>query len=58
MGLAPPCGRNFEREERESATFLWSKINELKHMGPTSMGQFAQCFKYVGTFIPRYTIIK
>ena len=45
------------RRERKSE-FVWSKIKGTKHKGPTSIGQFAQCFKYIGTIIPRYTIIK
>ena len=46
------------RRERQNAHFVWSKIKGTKHKGPTSMDQFAQCFKHIGTFIPRYTTIK
>ena len=56
-----PCPHlaEFKRDEREIvALFVWSKIKDTKHKGPTSIGQFAQCFKYIGTIIPRYTIIK
>ena len=59
MGLAPIMAGHLEREERKCYIFfVWSKIKGTKHKAPTSMGQFAQCFKYIGTFIPRYTIIK
>ena len=38
--------------------FVWSKIKDTKYVGPVGMVQIAQSFKYVGTIIPRYTIIK
>ena len=58
MGLAPLWPATIERREKILHFFVWSKIKDTKHVGPTGMGQIAQCFKYVVALIPRYTIIK
>ena len=47
-----------KREERESSHFVWFWIKDTKHVGPAGMVQIAQSFKHVGTFIPRYIVIK
>ena len=59
MGKAPFMAGHLERGKRKCTfCFVWSKIKGTKHKGPTCLGQFAQCFKYVGTLIPMYIIIK
>ena len=59
MKWVRPLMASHYREEREMHNlFVCSKIKGTKQKGPTCMGQFAQCFKHVGTLIPRYIIIK
>ena len=52
-----PYLAEFKREDTERVIFVWPKIIVDK-MWVSRYGPIAQCFKYVGTFTPRYTLIK
>ena len=43
--------------ERENF-FVWSKLKQPTTWVPQAWSKFAQSFKYIGIFIPRYTTIK
>ena len=57
MGIAPPYGRKLEREERGRTTLFVVQNLLVGKMWVPMHGPVAQCFKYIGTIIPRYTII-
>ena len=53
-----PLVAGYKRDERESvAIFVWPKMIVGKIWVP-KYGPIAQYFKFIGTFIPKYTIIK
>ena len=55
----PLFGRNFrERREKINNFLLWSKLKCRNTWVPQAWVKFAHSFKYVGTPILRYTIIK
>ena len=61
MDLWSPYSRPPKGLGRERENVMWSKIKAINTWVPQVWSKFtkvAQCFKYVGTLIPRYTIIK
>ena len=46
-----------EERERERALFVWPRMIVINMWVPR-YGPIVQYFKHVGTFMPRYTIIK
>ena len=54
----PSFGRPIYREEREMLQFLFGLKMIVGKIWVPKDSPIAQCFKYIGTIIPRYTIIK